>query len=415
MKTPAVALPLGLLLLLALPARGQHSGDHADSSMLAWAGAVAEALTARLPAAVSRADVHYTSGRGVNPRKVEAVFRAHLTSALRAQDVGTGGTRVDVTISMDGARMWAVGVLDTEPAAAFAVSWPIDRELEALLGAKTAGTGSARWRLERLGTVPAGVLDVALVDLDGDGSDDIATLSVDGIRTFRFDTGDARPTPLGGPFAFPSRDWPRTIAGRLVADGGSLVAATTAGHRVRVDPSSGSVSNGPSVVPLLQPPDPAWPRWLGGEWVLDGPNLTVPNVPLPALGVRDLQRFPGTPDDWLWIDAEGQLGGHGPAGPWSLEGALPFGDRVVLVELEGEGQPELVTTGAVPLGEADHVTIHRLEGTPPRASVLFRSTFAGTVRALGSGDLDFDGRPDMVLVEEDGSNEAVLWRLERSP
>ncbi len=416
MKPPAAAL--GLLLLLASPAGSQERADHADSSMLAWTEAVAGALAARLPDGADGALVRYEGGRGVDARKVGTVFRSHLQSALRGRDItASRGPAVDVSVSLDGARMWAVGVVHTEPERAFAVSWPVDRELEALLGATATGAGNARWRLERIGTVPAGVLDVVLLDLDDDGSDDLALLGVDGVRTYRYDAGDARPTALGGPFALPDRPWPRTVAGRLVEDDGALRAGTTAGHYVRVDPRRGSVAEASRAVPLPQPRDPAWPNWLPAQWVLGGPDLKLVegDAPLPGPGVRDLQRFPGADGAWIWIDAAGRLGGVDAGETWSLPDNQVFGDRLLLVELEGAGLPEVVTTGASPFGEPDQVAIHRLEGSPPRLSVLFRASFAGTVRALGTGDLDFDGRPDVVLVEEDASDEAVLWRLERSP
>ncbi len=412
------AAVLGLLLLSASPVGGQERSDHADSSMLAWTEAVADALVSRLPEGVDGARIRYEGGRGVDSRKVSSVFRAHLQSALKGRiPTLSRGPEVAVSVSLEGARIWAVGLVQTDPEAAFAVSWPVDRELEALLGATKSSSGSARWRLERIGTVPAGVLDVALLDLDDDGSDDIALLGVDGVRTYRFDAGDARPTPLGGPFALPTRPWPRTIAGRLAADGDGLVAATTAGHYLSIDPRRGTVRVRESVVPAVQPHDPAWPDWIPARWVLGGPDLrpVADATLLPEEGVRDLQHFPGSEDAWVWVDAGGDLGGgDARVGSAAFEGSEAVGDRLLLVELEGAGRPELVTTGAAPFGEPDQVTIHRLEGTPPRLSVLFRSTFAGTIRALAAGDLDFDGRADLVLVEEDASDEAVLWRLERA-
>jgi hypothetical protein len=329
---------------------------------------------------------------------------------------------VVVTISLEGARVWAVGLLGPDSdRAAFAVSWPVDRELETLLGAGASGVGSARWRLERLGTVPAGVLDVLLTDLDQDGSDDIALLSVDGLRTFRFDGGDARPAALGGPFMLPTRVWPRTLAGRIGEDTAGLLVGTTAGHELRVDPASGAPSGiDRGGVPLRQNGDVVLPSTLWASWADGGPDLRVPREALEGAPdrlelperVRDVARS-AHGDEWVWVHPDGSLGGFAGGAAWHLPEER-VGDRIVLAELEGGGRAELVTTAAAPFGEPDQLTIHRLEGNPPRLSVLFRRTLAGSVRALDLGDLDFDGRPDLLFIEESSSDEAVIWRLERS-
>ena len=65
-------------------------------------------------------------------------------------------------------------------------------------------------------------------------------------------------------------------------------------------------------------------------------------------------------------------------------------------------------------GEPDQITIHRLAPDLTDHGVLFRSSLgSGSVVALAAGDLDFDGNLDLVVVEEGGGPEALLWRIEQ--
>ena len=395
------------------------------SSLLAWVDAVAAALEERAReggATAVRLDVR--GGRGIADRKAARVFQPRLAERLRERGrlvAAEGGLRVRVELSIDAGLIWAVGLLEGEELpgpAAFAVSWPMDRELEAVLATAPTRAGQARWSMERLGTVPAGVLDVALVDLDGDRADEIVLLSIDGVRTLRFAAGDARPEPLGGPWALPGdRDWPRVVAGWLARSGDRKVRiGTTAGHAGELDASAGRWSRGATGIPLEQPDDPGRDPILLARLEGSGPLLHLfdPNEALPEL-LRDAVRLPGLGPAWVWVGADGRLGGvKEDGGAVSLpEGRV--GDRLLLADLDGDGLLELVTTDASDPMSPDHITVHRLGGRLDSHSVLFRSALdGGGAVALAAGDLDFDGRADLVVVEEGRGSEAVLWRVERS-
>jgi hypothetical protein len=330
--------------------------------------------------------------------------------------------------------VWAVCVLEggTLPApSTVAVSAPIDRELEVALGAAGARPGQSRWVKQRLGTVPAGVLDVVLLDVDGDIADDIALLSVDGVRLYRYASGDARPELLGGPYALPGkRAWPRVRTGWMAESrDGKLWLATSAGHVALFDPRSRKFSPAPQRgVPLRQPRARSGTGrrlvLLGGRF--GSPDLVAPattgegdaviNANLPAL-VRDAVRYPARDDLWIWVDSEGRLGGHvRPERPIFLPTPERTGDRVLLVDLDNDGEAELVTSAATPPGETDELTIWTLDPTLTALTVLYRTALSGGgVVAMADGELDFDGHADVLLVEEGASPVAVLWRMELAP
>ncbi len=418
---PAAAL---LCLCAVLwPGFGAAGDAFYDSSLLSLVDQVARALEARVSESDStRVELEVRGGRGVADRKAARVFRPRLERRLADRgsvSVGRGGVKATLELSIEGPTLWVVGVLEgggLPGASAVAVRISVDRELETVLGASSARTGQARWVMERLGTVPAGVLDADLLDVDRDGADEVVLLSVDGVRTLQLAPGDPRPKLLGGPWPLPGGgSWPRLVAGWVAAEGRSVQVATTAGHSARLDPVRGTwKAQAETGVPLKQPPDPAHeavlrvPR-IGRGVDLDG-SLLAQEIPA---GVRDAIRFPGLDDCWLWVDSSGFLGAWLPT---VGETTLPegrFGDRIVVADLDANGQVDLVTSDASAPGEPDQVTIHRIASDLTEHGVLFRSSLGGgSVVALAAGDLDFDGNLDLVVVEEGVGPEALLWRIE---
>lgn len=412
---------LGSLLLVAAPVPAAVAQDTADSSLLSWIDAFGDAAEARLADAGDGA-VHLIigAGRGVDERKARQVAGPHLVERLRAGgrtvSRDRGALTLTVTFSLEGDSVWAVGLLEGgELAAPVAVAraWPVDRELETVLGARSVRAGQGRWTMDRLGTLPAGVLDLQLMDLDGDGGEDLVVLSVDGVRSFAWSGLAGRPVPLGGPFPLGEPgSWPRLPLGWLAVDGGELLVATSAGQRVRLDPSSGETRPSDGPIAISQPVDASRDPFVSVRWPGPGPGLQL-LLPVPGAPttVRDIARWPGRDDAWLWVDDAGLLGGLGVDGPATF-GATRVGDRILLDDLDGDGGPELVTTSASAPGAPDRVRIHRVQPDLAALPVVFDGPVGGSIVAAAAGDLDFDGRRELLLIEQtDG--DAVLWLVAR--
>ena len=395
---------LALLLLGAGP-RGVSAQD---SSLLAWVDAFVSRLT---PHAESGVTVTVRGGRGIDDRKADVVWAPRLRAALEAAGVSPrGGLELEVTLSLEGDRVWAVGLIDGAAAPgplAVVADWPVDRELEAVLGVRPPRAGQGRWSMERLGTLPSPVLDLALADLDGDEGDDVVVLGVDGLRTLLWSTLDRKPVAHAGPLPLPPEPaWGRVVEGWIAVEDGEARVATTAGHALRSP--LGLLGWAPAEgVPLRQPPDPSRPPVLIARRE-QSVSLAVPGL---DLAVRDAVRWPGRDDLWLWVGADGRLGARDGARDLEVPVGV-VGDRFALADLDGDGRPELVTSGPGAPGEPDRIRIRAVGSDLSSLPVLFEGELSGSVSALAVGDVDFDGLGDLLFVEQT-AGDPVLWRIRR--
>jgi hypothetical protein len=400
----------------------------AESSLHAFVDELALALEhrAKIEKAAGNVRIEVEPSRGIDASKVDRAYVTRLRRRLKEggvlHPVNDAPLKCRITISEEGGLVWATALLEG-PAlvgpATVASSFPVDRELEASLGAVVKPT-QTRYVLERLGTVPAGVLDAALVDVDADGVDELALLGVDGLRLFR--VGPQRLERVGGLVAHAAdKRWPRVAAGWLAkVDRSRLWAVTSAGHSVFWDPASQRVEAGPpDLVPLRGTSGPLVASWRLGFPVVSLPLLSLNGAVVRTPGlpnrVRDLVSLPGA---WIYVDDQGQLlGQRGASPPVALAGER-VGDRVVLADLDGDGEADLVTTSASPPGDADHLVLRRVAGDLSTSTVIFRSPLSGgSIAAVAAGRLDVGaggGRVDVVLIEELG-REALAWHVRYAP
>ncbi len=409
----------------------------ADSSLHRFVDELAASLEgrARIENVVGNVRIEVEPSRGIDASKVERAFTTRLKKRLKdggiLTPVNDAPLKCRITISEEGGLVWATAMLEgpslTGPAAV-ATSSPVDRELEASLGA-VVKPAQTRYVLERLGAVPPGVLDAALIDTDGDGVDELALLNVDGFRLFR--VGAQRMERVGGLTQLGGdKRWPRVIAGWLSRlDRDRLWAVTSAGHSVLWDPRTTRTEAGPpDLVPLRGTSSNHGP--LAGGWRHGAPLVTLPLVSLgggavraPGLPsrVRDVVQMTGA---WIYVDDQGQLiaqrlerNGNATEAPTSIAGER-VGDRLLLADLDGDGEGDLLTTSASLPGEPDHLVLRRLASDLSTSTVVFRSPLSGgSIAAVAAGRLDLSvgtGRVDVVLIEEIG-REALAWRLRYAP
>ena len=364
--------------------------------------------------------IEVSAGRGVDKRRIAREFGARFLRRLRKGDVVvpsvSSPVRVRVTLSEERGTLWCTGTLEGGALLApvhFAVSMPIDRELEMALGASSKRAG-ARWVTQRLGTMQNGVLDMLVLNDAGALSETLAVLSIDGIRFFRL---GARVKEVGKHIRFEELAWPRALYGRLAFDEQKLLISTSAGHRLQYDVQSGVLSKNDSKkdFAMTQPKgEVLYAKSQKESPVFTGPLSTAKGEKLvgPAR-FRDLVLSPFHDETMIFIGDEGRLGALRKGRSKLLASQERAGDRLLLTDLDGAGDAELVTTLGVSYGESDELSVTTLDADLQSAKVVLRRRLSGgSIVALASGDLNFDGRDEVYAFEEFNDEAGVLWRIE---
>jgi hypothetical protein len=375
-----------------------------DSSLARFIDALASAIEARVAGPFAlRIDIT----PGLDAALAARTVRSHLTTRLqrggRAAPDSTAARTVALTVSTERGAVWAVGLIDgpgLDGPLGLAATEPLDRELSVLLGARGTADPGGRWSMDRLGPIDGPVLDLGATDADGDGRDEIVVLLADAVASWRLGALSSAPERWASA-ALPAATWPRLRVGWLAAWGRRVFLADTAGRSLAVvlAPDGFSSLTETAGVPLRQV-SPNAPRVVSldrGPLLRDGPE---------GSRRRDAVALPDGGS--AWVDEAGEL--H--ADPWFAGTRMRVGDRLLVCDLDGDGRVELIATEPSAPGEPDAVTVHTLlpgGGT----SIAFRGPLAGSVAALVDADLDFDGRREVVVAEED-EGRTMLWTLGRS-
>jgi hypothetical protein len=410
-----------------------------SSSVQAFADDVAAAVRARAAqeGLAGGLRVVLEQVRGLDAKKTRAALLPRLKKALAGGPlvtVETAPLTATLAISAERGQLWAVVVIDGPASAASStvvVRRALDRELEVALGT-VARVFPGRLSLQRVGPLPttAGArpcptLDAALIDVEVDGVDELAVLTVCGVSVFAVDESGI--SLVAGPFALPARRWPRVALGWLVpvavTDAGPrLWLATSAGHGLLLDVTTGKLSDAPAErVPLrgVTSKEGPWSlRWRLGSPVLSLPLVTPGGVDIVVQGlptrVRDLARVPGS-EAFVVVSEDGALLARHESGGGALAPDR-VGDRVLVVDLDGDSEIEVLTTTSASPGEPDQLVVRRLDPSHDGSRVVLRSSLGGgSVAAVSAGRLDDDRRVDVIVVEESADGAAQVWRLEHSP
>jgi hypothetical protein len=398
MRILSRALALSLLVLCGGASRGSLD-------------ALADALAARVPSANEDVGlaVHAPSA------KLGGDLAELIAGRLRARGcrVRLDGERGDLLIQLDlvsadgklrasgtawavPSRLWAPGGALEARAHLFAEA-PLDDELRAYLSTTPTTTPSHEWQVWSvpLGDVALEAIDVG--DVDGDRRAELVGATANEVIVWRLDGGRAVERarhPFGGRAA---AQRPRRELATVSVDGG-VISAHASGF------ADGFRRAGAATQALRGfafPGVPAATELEAGVDQFRGDGNALPERFWSAAGLRRAgaplvaaTSAPGV----LWVRA-------GTAAPFVARGV---GAQVTLAALE---RGELVATSEpVEPGEADAVVVRALAAGLPVVHRVDR--LPGNVRALASGDLDGDGRAEIVaVVRDDAARRTELWML----
>lgn len=317
----------------------------------------------------------------------------------------------------------------------------LDAELRQYVGALpqvTAETVVAR----ALRLPGRGYVALAAADLDDDGRSELLLVHAESVEVVRLTAG-ALGRPLLEPVASAAfgaglpraSSRPRRAIGTATSEGHSIALRTSelaATVRARLIDGALTLDAGPTpcdgdAYPLsdacaraVPGHDQFAPRLAARESGVLGPDAAPgprgrPSGPVALAGfyarsARSLRHADGTA---LLVEAVVT-----PAGRLAVQvggrpgGAVSYGTALALADLEDDGLAELLTSGAGPTGEGDHLALLRVRDSAQVVAVWQSDALPGDVWVAASADLDDDGLEELLAVEEPapGSTDpARLW------
>ena len=368
------------------------------------------------------------TGSGVDPQQAKRFFRQQLTTALRrgGKLVPQEGASLTLTlvISIRGEKIWVIGDLNDPRNGKnipIVVARQRDSVLAAALGARRSYIGRRSWAATQVGQIAPGLLDLCVFPIEnspqGKG---FATVHLDGVRLYQMSSVGL--SQIGKDFLFQANHrWPRVRKAWVAARGvGQLEVSTSAGLRWVLDTRTGeweSRQSGQAPLPQL--------GGLGevtvvsatarqGSATLSSPLRGADGEVFKALpkgeSIRAAARV-GDDGQWIWIDSDGKLRRNLNGKIISLTGER-VGDQLVVFDLDGSEQFEVVTTSAAAMGEPDEIVVRTLSRDGKSLKVLYQPSFQGSIAALAVGISDYQDLPTVWFVERAPDGTSWLWKLE---
>jgi hypothetical protein len=367
------------------------------------------------------------------PRALASLLAARLALAQLAPVVLEGAdpqtqarqlglpTLVRLTVGREGARLVARGdALGTHvnfwsgavptrsgPAAALAVAVPLDAQAALLLGPEAGAPPPLDLAVSTLARLPGLPAALAVADLDGDRRAEVLVLVQERLWVFSGGAVVAR-AELGGPLAArPGRE----PFGAIAVSPGRVVVASGRRERPEAFAWPGLKSLGPveglTVEGVQVSLEPGLNRFLP-EVGWRGKSVTLPARPQALASSGGL----------LAVAFADGTAGLGRAAPGATR-VLGVGSALALVDLDGDGVPEVLLSGARTSGDLDELRVLAVPafealqargGLASEGAALWQQALPGRALVAASGDLDGDGQDEVVLGRwwADGTGDLVL-------
>jgi len=271
------------------------------------------------------------------------------------------------------------------------------------------------WKPVRLGSFDPGVPLVALTsaDLDHDGKAELYAVTTR--EVIALGIANKKVTELGR-VAFsgePAMPASRDPVGTAVVEAGELVASASAWDAdLRVSWQGGKLVAKPGQPGALVCPGERIARVPGRNHFGD------PGTPVYGASCAELVDSIGAPLRLramlvgtrldVTIERCGTTGGCLPVAKHELK---EYGSVFAIADVDRDGKPEAIVTGAGAPGDPDAIKVITLGGDTKKG--LFRKTFQSGVVGIGVGDSDGDGVVEVVVaVRLAGTTLVDLWRLD---